>query len=494
MRPEPEQDGFRQKIPENGGEQMRVYETQEILKQEGRILIPLYEGSRLPEWLKDAAGECTAERLNLEYGREYCLLTSGKAEIVLEGLGKKEEITRKKLRETAGKAARSLKDRALYLYAESAACEKIPAESAVYEMVFGAVYGQYDFVKINSQEKEKQEIALAGGQEFARTAAEAAQAAACVNRARNLGNLPCNYMTPEILAGEAERLAQELGVSCEILDNEELEKLGAGALLGVNRGSSHGARMITLSYQGDGDAPYTALVGKGLTFDAGGYTLKTPAGMRGMKYDMCGGANVLAAFEWIVRQKAKVNVMAVVAATENKIGPDGYTCDEVLVSMSGRTIEVTNTDAEGRLILSDALTYAQKKGARRLIDMATLTGACVTALGRNYTGVFTNSEAFLEELKTAAEKADEKVWQLPVDEEFRRQMRESSVADVVNAIPGAGGGSSLAAAFLEEFVEEGVEWIHLDIAGPGDCDSDRPYAAKGATGVMVRTLAGLLCR
>lgn len=473
---------------------MKVYRQNEKMNDAGRILIPLYEGSRLPEFVKAATGEIATEDLNLEYGKEYHIPTDHKVEIVLAGLGKQEKITRKKLREAAGKAARTLKDRPLYLFAESAVCDAIAAEEAVYEMIYGAVYGRYDFVKINAEKEEGQEIALIGAPELEQTAVLAGQAAECVNHARNLGNLPSNYMTPELLAKEAQELAQELGVSCEVLTNQELEELGAGALLGVNRGSAHGARLITLKYQGNADAPYTALVGKGLTFDAGGYNLKTSAGMRGMKYDMCGGANVLAAFEWIVRQKAAVNVMAVIAATENKIGPDGYTCDEVLVSMSGKTIEVTNTDAEGRLILCDALTYAQRQGAKRLVDVATLTGACVTALGNSYTGVFTNSEAFLEELEKAAGRADEKIWQMPVDEEFHEQMRESSVADVVNAIPGAGGGSCLAAAFLEEFVEEGVEWIHLDIAGPGDCSSDRPYACKGATGVMVRTMAELLNR
>lgn len=210
--------------------------------------------------------------------------------------------------------------------------------------------------------------------------------------------------------------------------------------------------------------------------------------MDGMKFDMCGAANVLCALELIARRKSEVNVMAVIGATENKIGPDAYTCNDVLTSLSGRTIEITNTDAEGRLVLSDALTWAQKKGACRIIDMATLTGACVAALGKNYTGAFTNSPEFLKELESFSQKTEEKLWQLPLDEDFHKMVMESDVADMTNCVIGKGAGSSLAAAFLEEFIEEGVEWIHLDIAGSSDFSEGRPWMAKGASGVLVRTL------
>ena len=178
-----------------------------------------------------------------------------------------------------------------------------------------------------------------------------------------------------------------------------------------------------MKYEGAPGEDYTALVGKGLTFDAGGYNIKTGTHMDGMKFDMCGcAANVLCALELIARNKAKVNVMAVIGATENKIGPDGYTCNDVLTSLSGKTIEITNTDAEGRLVLCDAITWAQKLGAKMIIDMATLTGACVAALGKNYTGVFTNSQAFLQKLEEYSQKTQEKLWQLPIDEDFHKQV------------------------------------------------------------------------
>lgn len=206
--------------------------------------------------------------------------------------------------------------------------------------------------------------------------------------------------------------------------------------------------------------------------------------MAGMKYDMCGGANVLAAIEIIASLKLKANVMAVVPATENLISGSAYKAGDVLTSLSGKTIEITNTDAEGRLILCDALTYAQQLGAKRIIDIATLTGACSVALGKEFTGVFANSEAFLNEFKAVAEGEAEPIWQLPLSEGFTKQLQKSKVADLVNAVVGAGGGASLAASFLKEFIEPDVEWIHLDIAATSTNDD-------GATGVMVASMARL---
>lgn len=202
---------------------------------------------------------------------------------------------------------------------------------------------------------------------------------------------------------------------------------------------------------------------------------------------------MLCTLEYAARSKAKVNLMAVLAVTENKIGADGFTPDEVLVSLSGKTIEVTNTDAEGRLILCDALTCAARKKATRIIDMATLTGACVSALGTRYTGVFTNSDSFMKELSEASKRSGENIWQLPLDQMFHEQLYTSTCADLVNSVANAKGGSSLAAAFLEEFIPEDTEWIHLDIAGTSDTTSSSTYAQKGATGAMIETLVQLLC-
>ena len=467
---------------------MKIYNLTELSAINMSLLLPVYEGAVLPDPFSEY-NSCLKE-LDLEAGKLFHLLIpqgSSSKSLLLLGLGKQEEMTARKLRETIGSAIRSFK-KTLCIFIDTAAWEHLSIEEAAAEAAFGAGFSQYDFTKIGSKEEKLPEIAFVSSKDIDAICQDALLAAACVNHARNLGNMPSNIMTPEVLAKEAEEMAQELNLECEILTNKELEEMGAGAILGVNKGSSHGARLITLKYEGAPGKDFTALVGKGLTFDAGGYNLKPGSSMDGMKFDMCGAANVLGALELIARRKAKVNVMAIIGATENKIGPDGYTCNDVLTSLSGKTIEITNTDAEGRLVLCDAITWAQQKGAKRIIDMATLTGACVAALGKNYTGAFTNSQAFLGKLETCSQKTGEKLWQLPIDEDFHKQVRESSVADMTNCVIGTGAGSSLAAAFLEEFVDEGVEWIHLDIAGSSDFSDGKPYMAKGATGVLVRTL------
>ena len=467
---------------------MKTYTLAELSSVDTPILVPLYEGADLPQAFAGYAADL--DQLELEAGKQYYLLASkGSSEksLILLGLGKPEKMTGKKLRETVGAAIRSAK-KPLCVFTDPAACEKISAAEAAAESAFAAGISQYNFTKIGSNPEEAPEISFLSSEDISGVCRDAALTAACVNHARDLSNMPSNLMTPEVLAEEARKLAGELNLECEILTNKELEEMGAGAILGVNRGSSHGARMIAVKYEGAPGEEYTALVGKGLTFDAGGYNLKSAAGMVGMKMDMCGAANVLAALELIARRKEKVNVMAVIGATENKIGPDGFTCDDVLTSLSGKTIEITNTDAEGRLVLCDAITWAQRLGAKKIIDMATLTGACVAALGSNYTGAFTNAPEFLKELQSCSEKTEEKLWQLPIDEDLHKMVCESSVADMNNCVKNRGAGSSLAAAFLEEFVEEGVDWIHLDIAGTSDFSDAKPYIAKGANGVLIRTL------
>ena len=462
---------------------MKTYSISELSSIDTSVLLPLYEGASIP---REFSGYLTGTQdLDLEAGNLYHILAPKK--LLLLGLGKAEEMNPKKFRETIGAAVRSAK-KDLCIFVDSPAREGFSIEEAAAEAAFAAGFSQYDFTKIGKQPEKKPEIALISSADIDAVCQRAQTAAFCVNHARNLGNTPSNIMTPEALAEEAANIAKELDLECEILTNKELEEMGAGAILGVNRGSSHGARLIAVKYEGAPGEDYTALVGKGLTFDAGGYNIKTGTHMDGMKFDMCGAANVLCALELIARSRAKANVMAVIGATENKIGPDGYTCNDVLTSLSGKTIEITNTDAEGRLVLCDAITWAQKLGAKKIIDMATLTGACVAALGKNYTGAFTNSQDFLQELEKYSQKTGEKLWQLPIDEDFHKQVLESNVADMNNCVIGVGAGSSLAAAFLEEFVDEGVEWIHLDIAGSSDFSEGKPYMAKGATGVLVRTL------
>lgn len=303
-----------------------------------------------------------------------------------------------------------------------------------------------------------------------------------INNARNLSDTPANYLVPSDLEKYAIDLAKCLGstVTAWSFNNQQLEEMKAGAILGVNRGSDNEARLIVMKYNGDGDSPYTALIGKGLTYDSGGYNLK-PNGGAGMKFDMCGASSVLGAFEIIARLGLKANVYAIVPSTENMIDGKAYRVDDVLVSLSGKTIEITNTDAEGRLILADAIHYAGTLGVKRIIDVATLTGAVGGALGREYTGAFTNDQAFLEEFKLTTEKCGEPIWQLPVSSKYASYLKKSKVADLVNSVK-EGGGASIAACFLQEFVPDGISWIHLDVASTA-------ISGDSSTGVMVKSLA-----
>ncbi|MCF0106429.1 MAG: leucyl aminopeptidase family protein, partial [Holdemanella sp.] len=309
-----------------------------------------------------------------------------------------------------------------------------------------------------------------------------------VNQAKRWSDMPSNVMTPEYMASEAIRLGKTYGMEVEVLNKKQLKEMGAGCLVAVNQGSSREAHLITVKYNGNGNAPYMALVGKGITYDAGGYNIKT-ASMSGMKYDMCGAANMLAIVEACARLKLNVNVKAVIGTTENKIGPEGYVEGDILTSLKGLTVEVTNTDAEGRLLLADTMTYAQKEDVSCLIDMATLTGSSANALGSYYTAVFTNNTDFYSQLEESANNHHEPVWRMPLDQRHHKALKCSLIADLINCVikPGKQAGCSVAAAFLEEFIEKNLPWIHLDIAGVA------LYGGTG-TGCMIETLVDMIER
>ncbi len=308
------------------------------------------------------------------------------------------------------------------------------------------------------------------------------------NHARDLVNEPRNKLTPSLLANYAKDLAKRLNIECHIYDKKEIESFGMGAFLAVNQGSDEEAKLIHLKYRNDDSDEITALIGKGLTYDSGGYSIKPKTGMAGMKSDMGGAASVLGAIEVIARKQLKVNVDVIIAATENLINSKAIVPDDVVVTMNGKTIEILNTDAEGRLTLVDAITFAKMNHATKIIDVATLTGGVVTALGTEITGAFTNNKDLFHKVKEASDKAGEAIWELPVDV-FRERCKESIVADYNNS-PGRDGHASFAAALLAEFVED-TPWVHLDIAGTCGKKSPHLLGPKGATGVMVRTLANL---
>lgn len=298
-----------------------------------------------------------------------------------------------------------------------------------------------------------------------------------INYARRLADTPSNLMTPEDMVKEAVELAKAYNIEYTILNKSALEEMKAGGILSVNQGSHIPAYMIVLKYTHNGNAPHKAVIGKGITFDSGGYNLKSNS--YGMKYDMCGGADVLGIMKILAGIQAKTNVYGIIPVTENLVNGKAYKPQDVITTLSGKTVEVVSTDAEGRLILCDAITYAQRVGASHLIDLGTLTGP---ALGDVYTVVFANDDAYYQEFEEAMKAADEKGWRLPLDQEYFDKLKSNN-ADMTNCSMTFGGDASVEANFLEAFVEKDIQWIHLDIAST----AKKPNI--GATGAMVRSIA-----
>lgn len=317
--------------------------------------------------------------------------------------------------------------------------------------------------------------------------------AEAVNEARTLVNMPANILTPTELGEYARELGAEYNFETHILGREEIEELGMGALLAVNQGSDEDPRLIVLKYQAtDSWEDPIALVGKGITFDTGGYSLKPKDGIVGMKGDMGGAAAVLGAMRIIGETRPEKNVIAVIASTDNMVSGTAFKPDDVITSMSGKTIEILNTDAEGRLVLADAVTYAKQQGATAIVDVATLTGGVIVALGMDKTGALTNNEALFEEFMEASLETGEFVWRLPLTESDKKRIRKSDVADLNNS-PGRDGHMIFGGGFVGEFAED-TPWIHLDIAGTSGTSSAHDLGPKGGTGAMVRTLAAFVER
>ena len=311
-----------------------------------------------------------------------------------------------------------------------------------------------------------------------------------VNWARSLANEPANLMTPTKVAEAARELADETGLEVEVLNEDACRSLGMGSFLSVARGSDEPAQFVVLRHRGrEGDGYDLAMVGKGITFDSGGISLKDPHDMHLMKYDMSGAAAVLAAAGVVARLKLPVNVIAIAPCTENLPGGHATKPGDIVTSMSGKTVEVINTDAEGRLVLIDGVTYAQREGAKRVVDVATLTGAIMVALGKHYTGVFGRPDSFIDEIREAGRESGERMWPMPLSDEYRDDMK-SEIADLKNS-GGRQGGAILGAAFIDAAVEDGTEWAHLDIASTAWAEEDRQYSPKGPQGPAVRTLVQL---
>jgi leucyl aminopeptidase len=334
-------------------------------------------------------------------------------------------------------------------------------------------------------------VAVPGGAKELDGAAERGRIIAeSQNLARELGNEPPNRMTPTRLAERARQMAAEQGLECEVLDQDRMKQLGMGALLGVAMGSAEPPALIVLRYRPPSakSGAHLGLVGKGVTFDTGGISIKPAEGMEKMKYDMMGGAAMIGTMRAIAQLKPPLPVTAFIPAVENMPGSRAQRPGDIVTTLSGKTVEVLNTDAEGRLILADALTYARQSGCTYLVDAATLTGAIVVALGHVNIGAFASDDKLLERVLAAARAEGEKMWPMPIDEEYK-ELLKSACADLGN-IGGRWGGAVSAAMFLKEFADP-TPWVHLDIAGTAWLDDAKPYMAKGPTGVCVRTMVNL---
>ncbi|MHB8755919.1 MAG: leucyl aminopeptidase [Candidatus Acidiferrales bacterium] len=416
--------------------------------------------------------------------------------LLLVGAGKPEKFSHAELRKISGAALRYLKSRGVKTFAFLPG-ENDRTPAAAQAIVEGLLHAEYESDKYQTEKKNNKvidRVSLAGFPASSRAEIEAAIGRAKIigeseNFARDLINEPSNRLTPRSLASRAETMAKESGLEIEILDEKRMDELKMGALLGVAQGSAESPRLIVVRYrpaQKKAGAPVLGLVGKAVTFDTGGISIKPADGMEKMKYDMGGGATMLGVLRALAKLKPSIEVMAVVPATENMPGSRAQKPGDVQIAMSGKSIEVINTDAEGRLILADAITYAKKLGCTHLVDAATLTGAIVVALANIHVGAFGTPREYLDRLLESALAVGEKMWPMPIDDEYQ-EMIKSNIADIRNTGSGKGGGAITAAWFIKEFVGD-TPWIHLDIAGTAWLDDSKPWAAKGPTGVATRTL------
>jgi leucyl aminopeptidase len=440
--------------------------------------------------------------------RQHAVLhTQGRTKakkVILTGLGKLEQLTAERLRQAAGSTAsyaRSLRAGSLATTTDGPSQAQLTPLAAAQAIVEGMTLALFHFDKYKTEENDRQEIAsvtlvapnraqvkdVQRGAEIGRILGESA------NFARVLVNHPGNEMTPTILAEQARQMAKEYGLKCEILDRKDMEKLHMGLLLGVAQGSDQPPKFIVLEHRGGKrNQGNLVFVGKGITFDSGGISIKPAEGMERMKYDMSGGAAVIGALRAAALLKIPQNIIGLVPTTENLVSGKATKPGDIHRAMNGKTAEIINTDAEGRLILGDALAYAARYKPLACIDLATLTGACVVALGHEAIGMMGNApgEAIMDRLRRAGVQTGERVWQLPLWDEYLEYVK-SDVADVKNVGMGRAAGSIAGAAFLAKFVD-GYPWVHLDIAGTAWADREQPYQPKGGTGVGVRLLTQML--
>jgi leucyl aminopeptidase len=437
-----------------------------------------------------SSGEATGKNLESTLLHRPAKLKAKR--LLLLGGGKANKFSAVDLRKIAGSAVRSLKSKSVRNFAVLLPDSTLSAADAAKAVVEGAFIGIFDSDTYKSDRKDQSidsiTLIAQGDHAAVQKAVDEAQIIGeSQNFTRQLVNEPSNRMTPTVLADHAKKMSQEVGLKCEVYGADKIKELKMGAFWGVAQGSDEPPALIVMRYEPAGapEKPVLGLVGKGITFDTGGISIKPSDGMEKMKYDMAGGATMIGVMRAIALLKPKVKVIGIVCATENMPSGKAQKPGDIQTAMSGKTIEIINTDAEGRLVLADGLCYARQLGCTHLIDAATLTGAVVVALGYANVGVFANDDAFYDSFAKTSSEAGENMWRLPVNDEYL-DMTRSSIADLMNT-GGRWGGASTAAAFLREFAEE-TPWLHLDIAGTAWMEEQKPWIAKGPSGIAVRSL------
>jgi leucyl aminopeptidase len=466
------------------------------------LVLPVYEGPEPGPGVKDVKDFdlmtlAHGAKLKGKVGESLLVPTHGTdviaaRAVLLVGLGKKAKVTNDVVRRAIGKVAPQVAK--LGSAATTLAQAGRPAEDAVQAVVEGAILGAYRFDRYKTKEEDRPQLGAVTVLGSARWDTKAAKAAVerarvvaeAATWARDLVNTPAGDMTPSDIAAAAVAMAKEVGLEVKVWDEKDLAKGGFGGILGVGQGSATPPRLIELAYKGAAAAQAPiALTGKGISFDSGGLSLKQPDWMETMKGDMGGAASILATMKAIAILKPKVNVIAAIPSAENMPSGSATRPGDVLKHRGGKTSEVLNTDAEGRLVLADALAYLAEKGPRVIIDTATLTGACMVALGEDVWGAMGNDRGLIRDVISAGDAVGEPGWELPLYEPYKKLI-ESNVADIKN-IGKRYGGAITAALFLAEFAGD-TPWVHMDIAGPAFAETAGDYTPKGGTGVPVRTL------
>lgn len=478
----------------------------------GVIIVNFFEGSKKPEGetasVDRALGGAISQSIRQKEIKgklnEITLIHSlGRlpaARVVVAGLGKKAELTLDKVRGAVAETCRWLRPKGVESIATitlGSGIAGITASGSAQAITEGAFLGLYSFRKHITKEGEGEikRLTILGAStaklsDLEQGCRKGRILAEATILARDMVNEPSNFMTPTDMAEMAGKLAKTYGLELTVLEREQMKKMGMGALLGVAEGSDQPPKFIVLGYKGRRSKETDiTLIGKGITFDSGGISIKPSVGMGEMKGDMAGGASVMAALAAIAQLKPRINVTAIIAATENMPSGHALKPGDIITSMNGKTIEIVSTDAEGRLTLADALTYAGKQGTKYIVDVATLTGSMRVALGNICTGTFSNNKELENKIIAAGAEAGELLWPMPMYPEYKEQ-NKSEVADIQNT-GGRYGGAITAAQFLAEFAGD-TPWVHLDIAGTSSSDKEHGHIVKGATGVPVRTLVNLV--